>query len=141
MYFKPLEKKLPPSSPTYSSVPERNKDSPLLSPTTPQWLTRRLMLPLPPTPVIHLTNAPVADHSIFPIESYPASDTVRSSPLPPCYSPSIYLIPSWRESSITLFEEDIQPTGLGIRGGLDLERGSSRASIPRVYASKVAELE
>jgi hypothetical protein len=44
-------------------------------------------------------------------------------------------MPSWRESSITLFEEDIHPVELGIQQGVAVEASSSTALTARVHVS------
>jgi hypothetical protein len=105
-----------------------------LSPTTPEWLRRPLMLPLPPTPAISSVVSSVVEIDL-------ASDATRPSPLPPCYSPSIYSASSWRDSTITLFEEDIQPVGLGIGLGVEEQAGYSRASVHTARASTIVRVD
>jgi hypothetical protein len=136
MYVGPFGRKLQPSSPTYFRVAEQHKDFHLPSPTTLQWLTHPRIPPLPPTPIMHPNSSCVAVHPIHSIDSRPASDNVQLPPLPPCYSPSICSIPSWRESSITLFEEDIHPVELGIQRDVAVEASSSTALTARVHVRK-----
>jgi hypothetical protein len=136
MYFGPFGRKLQPSSLTYFCVAEQNKDSHLPSRTTPQWLTHPRILPLPLTPIMHPNSSCVAGHPIHLIDSCRASDNVQLPPLPSCYSPSICSIPSWRESSVTLFEEDTQPVQLSIQRDVAVEAGSSTVPPARVHVRK-----
>jgi hypothetical protein len=66
---------------------------------------------------------------------------IPPSPLPPCYSPSVYSTSSWRDSATTLFEEDIQPVGLGIWGDVEEQARSSRASVHTARVSKIVRVD
>lgn len=90
---------------------------------------------------MHPVDSSVAAHPMFVIETGPPRDTVRPSPLLPCYSPSIYSTPSWRDSAITLFEEDVQPVGLGIWGDVQEQAHRSRASVHAARASKILRVD
>jgi hypothetical protein len=83
----------------------------------------------------------VGAHLVGGWEACPASMAVLPSPLPPCYSPSIYSTSSWRDSATTLFEEDIQPAGLGIWGDVEEQTRSSRASVHTARASKIIRVD
>lgn len=125
---------LPYSSPSMYSIPSwrrQSRDS-LLSSTTPrspEYLARPLILPLPPTPVVPLVHDSAIAHPVFVIETCSASSTIQRPPPLPYYPYSAYIVPSWRDSSVTLFEEDIQPVGLGIWTDVDREAGYSGASV------------
>lgn len=66
---------------------------------------------------------------------------IPPSCLPACYSPSVYSTPSWRDSATTLFEEDIQPVGLGIERGVEEQVGYSRASVHTARASTIVQVD
>ncbi|OAK93382.1 hypothetical protein IQ06DRAFT_299186 [Phaeosphaeriaceae sp. SRC1lsM3a] len=131
IYFSAAEKRPLCSDLPAFVVAADNKDSTLLSPTTPQWLKSPRLLP-PPTPVLHPNHARAAGHRIDATDSYPASTTIPSSPLLLCYSLSSCSIPSWRESSVTLFEEDIQLIGLGLQQDVAVEAGGSGAHVSKL---------
>jgi len=66
---------------------------------------------------------------------------VPPSRLPVCYSPSVYSTPSWRYSTATLFEEDIQPVGLGRERGVEGQAVYSRASVHTARASTMVQVD
>jgi hypothetical protein len=99
------------------------------------------MLPAPPTPTIHAVHPTVEAHLVRGWEACPASIAVSLSHPPVCYSPSVYSTLSWRDSSTTLFEEDIQPVGLGIWGDMEEQAYSSRATLHTARASKVTQID
>jgi hypothetical protein len=131
---------LPLSSPTYFCRGDQSRDPLLLSPATQEWLACPLMLS-PPTPAMHAVHSTVEAHIVCGWEACPASIAVPPSQLPVCYSPSVYSVPSWRGSAITIFEEDIQPIGLGIGRVTEEQADHTRASVYTVRASTIAQVD
>jgi hypothetical protein len=78
---------------------------------------------------MHAVHPTVGAHIVGGWETCPASMAVPLSRLPVCYSPSVYSTTSWRDSAITLFEEDTQPVGLGIEMDVGDQAGYGRASV------------
>jgi hypothetical protein len=77
------------------------------------------MLPAPLILAMHAVYPTVEAHLVRGWEACLVSIAASLLPLLVCYSPSVYSTPSWRDSATTLFEEDIQPVGLGIWGDVE----------------------
>jgi hypothetical protein len=90
---------------------------------------------------MHLVHATVARSSITSIPTYLDLNASWLLPLSLRYAPSVYSIPSWRNSTITLFEEDTQLVRLGIWRDVKADVGSSRACVHTARASKVVQEE
>jgi hypothetical protein len=90
---------------------------------------------------MHAIHPTVAAHLVRGWEACPASITVSPSRPLVYYSPSIYSTPSWRDSATTLFEEDIQPVGLGIWGDVEEQAHSSRSTIHTARASRIIRVD
>lgn len=97
------------------------------------------MLSLPPP--TNRASLGAAARPAFEPKTCPDRNTAQPSHIPACYSPSLYLLRSFRDSAITLFEEDITPVGLSI-WTIEVEGlvGSRTASVRTRRANRTVQI-